>query len=82
MFAGIPGQAQAKAFFERVIRDGSLSHAYLLAGPEGLAKTEFARDLGAALVTSCDGCGACPDCERARAGLHPDLHVLEREGDV
>ena len=82
MFAGIPGQAQAKAFFERAVRDGSLSHAYLLAGPEGLAKTEFARDLGAALVSSCGGCGACPECERARNGLHPDLHLLEREGDL
>ncbi len=82
MFAGIPGQAQAKAFFERVVRDGSLSHAYLLAGPEGLAKTAFARDLGAALVSSCGDCGACPECERARKGLHPDLHVLEREGDL
>lgn len=82
MFAGIPGQAQPKAFFERVLRDGTLSHAYLLAGPEGLAKTEFARELGAALVSSCGDCGVCPQCLRARAGLHPDLHVLEREGDL
>ncbi len=82
MFDTVPGQAQAKAFFSRVLRDGSLSHAYLLAGPEGLAKTEFARELGAALVSGCGNCGACPECERARNGVHPDLHVLEREGDV
>jgi DNA polymerase-3 subunit delta' len=82
VFADIPGQAQPKAFFERALREDALSHAYLLAGPEGLAKTEFARELGAALVSSCGDCGACPDCARARAGLHPDLHVLEREGDL
>ncbi len=82
MFSGIPGQRGAKAFFERVVRDGTLSHAYLLAGPPGLAKTAFARELGAALVTPCGGCGACADCERARSGVHPDLHVLEREGDL
>ena len=82
MFDVVPGQAQAKAFFERVIHDGTLSHAYLLAGPEGLAKTTFARELGAALVSGCGNCGACPECERARRGVHPDLHVLEREGDV
>jgi DNA polymerase-3 subunit delta' len=82
VFAGIPGQALPKAFFERVVREGTLSHAYLLAGPEGLAKTGFAREVGAALVASCDDCGACPECARARAGLHPDLHLLEREGDV
>jgi DNA polymerase-3 subunit delta' len=82
VFADIPGQAQAKAFFERALREGTLSHAYLFAGPEGLAKTEFARELGAALVSSCGDCGACPECARARAGLHPDLHFLEREGDL
>ena len=82
MFAGIPGQAQPKAFFARAIRDGSLSHAYLLSGPEGLAKTEFARELGVALVAPCGGCGDCPECERARSGAHPDLHLVEREGDL
>ncbi len=82
MFAGIPGQEQAKAFFTRVIGSGTLSHAYLLSGPEGLAKTEFARELGASLVASCENCGACPECERARRGMHPDLHLLEREGDL
>jgi DNA polymerase-3 subunit delta' len=82
VFSHIPGQAQPKAFFERALREGTLSHAYLLAGPEGLAKTEFARELGAALVSACGACGACPDCRRARAGLHPDLHILEREGDL
>ncbi len=82
MFAGIPGQERAKAFFARALHDGSLSHAYLLAGPAGLAKTAFARELGAGLVTPCGGCGACPDCARARNGVHPDLHVLEREGDL
>ena len=82
MFAGIPGQEQAKAFFTRVVGSGTLSHAYLLSGPEGLAKTEFARELGASLVAPCENCGACPECERARRGMHPDLHLLEREGDL
>jgi DNA polymerase-3 subunit delta' len=82
VFAGIPGQEQAKAFFEHVIRAGSLSHAYLLSGPEGLAKTEFAQELGAALVAPCENCGACAECDRARRGMHPDLHLLEREGDL
>jgi len=82
VFDAVPGQAQAKDFFSRALRDGSLSHAYLLAGPEGLAKTAFARELGAALVSECGACGACPACERALRGAHPDLHVLEREGDV
>lgn len=82
MFDAIPGQEPAKELFRRALRDDAVSHAYLLAGPEGLAKTEFAVELGAALVADCGGCGGCPSCERARAGLHADLHVLQREGDV
>ncbi len=82
MFDLITGQERAKELFIRALRDDALSHAYLLAGPEGLAKTEFARELGAALVADCGGCGHCEACERARRGAHPDLHVLEREGDV
>jgi DNA polymerase-3 subunit delta' len=82
MFADVPGQQPAKTFFETAVRSGSLSHAYLLAGAEGLAKTAFARELGVALVTPCGGCGACAECRRARGGVHPDLHVVEREGDL
>jgi len=82
MFEAIPGQEQAKEFFARALRADALSHAYLLTGSEGLAKTAFARELGVALVSSCGGCGSCPECERARRGAHPDLHVLEREGDL
>ncbi len=82
MFDLVPGQESVKELFARGIGEGRLSHAFLLAGPEGLAKTVFARELGVALVTSCGGCGACAECERARRGLHPDLHLVEREGDL
>ena len=82
MFEAIAGQEQAKEFFARALRADALSHAYMFTGPEGLAKTAFARELGVALVSSCGGCGSCPECERARRGVHPDLHVLEREGDL
>jgi DNA polymerase-3 subunit delta' len=82
MFETVTGQARVKEHFARAFREGTVAHAYLLAGREGLAKTAFARELGALLVTSCGGCGVCPECERARRGGHPDLHVVEREGDV
>jgi DNA polymerase-3 subunit delta' len=80
-FESIAGQQQVKEHFARALRDGALDHAYLLAGREGLAKTAFALELAVALVTSCGGCGDCSECSRARRGVHPDLHVLEREGD-
>lgn len=82
MFDDVPGQEKVKEMFARALRERTLSHAYLLSGPEGLAKTAFARELAVALVSACGGCGACAECERARRGIHPDLHVVEREGDL
>ncbi len=81
-FAGIAGQQRVKEHFARALRDDALDHAYLFTGREGLAKTAFARELAVALVSSCGGCEDCPECGRARRGIHPDLHILEREGDV
>lgn len=82
MFDAIPGQEKVKELFARALRESTLSHAYLFSGPEGLAKTAFARELGVALVSPCGGCGICLECDRARRGIHPDLHVIEREGDL
>jgi DNA polymerase-3 subunit delta' len=82
MFAAVPGQEKVKEMFARALRESTLSHAYLLSGPEGLAKTAFAQELAVALVSACGGCGACPECARARRGIHPDLHLVEREGDL
>ncbi len=81
MFDTVPGQTAVKDFFARAMRDDALGHAYLFCGREGLGKAAFALDLAVALVSDCDGCGACPACDRARRGLHPDLHILEREGE-
>ncbi|RPI31048.1 MAG: DNA polymerase III subunit [Actinomycetota bacterium] len=81
MFEGVAGQARVKRVLERALREDRLSHAYLFAGQEGLGKLELARELGVALVAPCGGCGACDECERARRGLHPDLAVIEAEGD-
>jgi len=82
VFEALPGQDEAKDLFRRALAADDLSHAYLLAGPEGLGKVEYARELGVAMVAPCGGCGACDDCARARRGAHPDLRVIEREGDM
>lgn len=80
MFDDIPGQERAKRYFAASLAKGA-AHAYLLTGDEGLGKKALALELGAALVNACGGCGACDDCVRARRGVHPDLVVIEREGE-
>jgi len=81
VFADIPGQERAKAYLAGALERGA-GHAYLLAGPEGLGKRRLALELGAALVADCGGCGHCEACERLARGVHPDLTVIEREGDL
>jgi DNA polymerase-3 subunit delta' len=61
-----------------------LPHALLLTGPQGLGKSEFARDLAQGLL--CEqpqengaACGQCRACARFAAATHPDFLMVEPE---
>jgi DNA polymerase-3 subunit delta' len=83
---GIEPQAEA---FEQALQRGRLHHAWLLTGPEGAGKASFAyrvarRLLGGAPDNFYGPLGTNPDDKVARmvaARSHPDLLVLEREGE-
>jgi DNA polymerase-3 subunit delta' len=55
-------------------------HAYLLVGPPGSGKRAAAAAFAAALLCPDGGCGDCAVCARVRAGVHPDVTVVERTG--
>lgn len=61
---------------------GSAFHAYLISGPKGSGKMEFARIAGAALL--CTGqnkpCGECSACAMIKSGNHPDMIHLSPDG--
>lgn len=74
---------------------GALHHAYLLTGgeeyprhepdagpgrPLGQGQWRLALELGATIVAGDEGGGA--EYERALTGLHPNLHLIAREGDL
>lgn len=74
------GNAQVK---HRLQTGRGLSHAYILAGPPGCGKRTLAAALAAALVCSGPGeppCGACPNCRKAGAGVHPDVIRIGADG--
>ncbi len=65
-------------------RDGRLPHACLVAAPTAAAALKKAGELAAAAVCSGQGpkpCGACRDCRKAFAGIHPDIITLRRQAN-
>jgi DNA polymerase-3 subunit delta' len=81
----LPWQTDTWERLQALIEAGTLPHALLVAGPEGVGKQHFLRSLAASLL--CDepsaglACGVCRACDLMRAGSHPDLLVVETEED-
>ncbi|MBD8617474.1 AAA family ATPase [Sphingomonas sp. CFBP 13728] len=84
----IIGNAAAQAAFMAAMRGGSLHHAWLIAGPQGVGKASFARAAAMRMLADAadpDGGStdlAVPQGNRTRslmeAGSHPDFRVLAR----
>ena len=80
----IQGHTRQVEAFARTYARGRLAHAYLLAGPAGVGKGLFARELARALL--CEGrasdvlaaCDRCASCRLVGADTHPDLMVVGR----
>ena len=80
-FKDIVGQQEV---IERLVKDaqaGTVPHALLFCGPEGVGKLQTAiafsryllcRDKG----TGTDSCGTCPSCVKMDKLVHPDLHFV------
>ena len=82
-YAGILGHERQKAILKRAQSSGRLAHAYLFEGPEGVGKRLVALALARSLfcVTK-NGCGECPACRKVDHQNHPDLHIVEAEGNT
>ena len=80
-FKDIIGQQEV---IERLVKDaqaGTVPHALLFCGPEGVGKLQTAiafaryllcRDKGSAA----ESCGTCPSCVKMDKLVHPDLHFV------
>lgn len=74
--ASVVGQPRAIDALQAALRSGTLHHAYLFAGPEGVGKELAAVGLAQALTCPEQpevGCGKCASCLRIAKGLHPDV---------
>jgi DNA polymerase III subunit delta' len=82
MFKDIVGQAKALGLIESALKNDSASHAYLFTGPRGVGKTMAAVRVAMALNCDQGGCGICPSCRKILKGAHPDVEIVEAEGNV
>src|SRR5713226_8347951 len=78
-------ESLARSFADVVARD-RLAHAYLFAGPPGIGKKLFARELAKAILCEkskdrVDGCDRCSSCVLVEAGTHPDVILANRPED-
>ncbi|MDY0291622.1 MAG: DNA polymerase III subunit delta' [Desulfuromonadaceae bacterium] len=80
-FADIIGHEQQKKLLRHAHASNKLAHAYLFSGIEGIGKRLMA--LALARLVFCHagkGCGSCNACRRIDHNNHPDLHLLEPDG--
>ena len=83
-FKNIWGQDRQIGILVHALKAETLAHAYLFTGIPGIGKTTTAYALAKALhcnVTPYDFCNACISCKKIDQGIHPDLVVIEPEGD-
>ena len=82
-YAGILGHERQKAILKRAQSSGRLAHAYLFEGPEGIGKRLVALALARSLFCATrNGCGECPACRKVDHQNHPDLHIVEADGNT
>jgi DNA polymerase III subunit delta' len=69
----------------RAVKDRRVPPAYLFVGPVGVGKQTTALTLAKALnccVQDGDACDQCGVCRRIDRYLHPDIHLVEPQGQV
>jgi DNA polymerase-3 subunit delta' len=80
-FTGIAGHSGVISTIRRILGSGRIAHAYLFSGPEGVGKKKVATAFIEALFCGkAEGCGECISCRKIASGNHPDMHLLEPDG--
>lgn len=79
--ANILGQEQAVEVFKNILSHGRLGHSYIFAGPAGVGKFLFAKELAKYLL--CEkgsGCQDCRACLQVDHLTHPSLRIIKTAG--
>jgi len=83
-FSKIVGHKRQIEFLKKAIVNNHLSHGYIFDGEEGLGRRLVAIEFIKAvycLEHENDACGVCANCVKIDTGNHPDLLMIEPEGN-
>ena len=79
--SSILGQEGALGILRRALASGRVAQAFLFEGAPGTGKMTTARALAQTLECEREtGCGECGQCRKVAEGLHPDVIVVEADG--
>ncbi|NWF92179.1 MAG: DNA polymerase III subunit delta' [Syntrophaceae bacterium] len=87
-FKDVLGHAKPIEFLKRAIKEEKVSHSYLFLGNEGIGKKwtalQFAKALNCleASAEQWDACDRCISCRKIDHHLHPDVLLIEPEGQT
>lgn len=80
-FDSVVGQTAITSTLKNAIRRGTISHAFLFAGPRGTGKTScakiFAKALNCTNLQDGEPCNQCENCKAADAGTMPDIMEID-----
>jgi DNA polymerase-3 subunit delta' len=85
VFDNIIGQQLPIRLLQTFLRNGTLPHALIFSGTAGVGKRMTAKAVAMALncTASTDKaapCGSCPSCRKISSNGHPDLVLIEPQG--
>lgn len=83
-FQDIPLQEHLIKYMKKSIESGAIGHAYAFHGPPGLGKRTAALSFAKAILCKSPHsgpCHGCSSCIKVNHLNHPDLHIIEPEGN-
>ncbi len=85
-FKDVLGHSRPIELLKRAIRKDQMAQSYLFLGNEGIGKKrvalQFAKAINCLEAESGDACDHCLSCKKIDGGLHPDVLLLEPEGQT
>jgi len=81
LWSSIIGQKDAIDKIRASFQSGEGNHAWLFVGPRGVGKWTTAKVMAAMLNCEEEGCGRCVSCGKVLREIHPDVFLIEPEGN-